>query len=134
MVADILGTGCDVHVLRDPTRGGVGTTLNEIAGQSRAGIRIHEDRLPVRPDVSGVCELLGFDPLYVANEGKCLAVVDGKDAGDIVELMKQQEEGREAVIIGRLEEGSAGRVLINTPIGGSRVITPLHGHPLPRIC
>ena len=74
MVADILGTGCDIHVLRDPTRGGVGTTLNEIADKSKAGIRIYEDRLPVRPAVSGICEILGFDPLYVANEGKLLAL------------------------------------------------------------
>ena len=82
----------------------------------------------------GACEILGLEPLYLANEGKCIAVVEGKEAENILELMRQQEEGRESVIIGRLEEGKAGRVLINTPIGGSRVITPLHGEPLPRIC
>ncbi len=84
--------------------------------------------------VRAACEILGLEPLYLANEGKCLAVVEAAEAENIVELMKQHEEGREAAIIGRLQEGKAGRVLINTPIGGSRVITPLHGVPLPRIC
>ena len=80
MVADILETGCDVHVLRDPTRGGVGTTLNEIALASKVGIRIYEERLPIRPEVAGICDLLGFDPLYVANEGKLLAFVPADQA------------------------------------------------------
>ena len=90
MVADVLKSGCDVHVLRDPTRGGVGTTLNEIAGQSQAGIRIYEAHLPIRPDVAGVCDLLGFDPLYVANEGKLIAVVPGDQADAALAAMKAE--------------------------------------------
>jgi hydrogenase expression/formation protein HypE len=135
LVEAILGQYPDsVRTFRDPTRGGVATTLNEIASASALSIILKEEALPIKAEVRAACEILGLEPLYLANEGKCLAVVDGKQADDILALMKQQEEGREAVIIGRLEEGSAGRVLINTPIGGSRVITPLHGHPLPRIC
>jgi hydrogenase expression/formation protein HypE len=123
-----------VRTFRDPTRGGVATTLNEIAAASSLTIVLQEEALPIRAEVRAACEILGLEPLYLANEGKCLAVVNGADAENILELMKQQDEGKEAVIIGRLEKGKAGRVLINTPIGGSRVITPLHGEPLPRIC
>ncbi len=123
-----------VRTFRDPTRGGVATTLNEIASASALSIALKEEALPIRAEVRAACEILGLEPLYLANEGKCLAVVDGKEADKILELMQQQEEGKDAVIIGRLEEGKAGRVQINTPIGGSRVITPLHGEPLPRIC
>ncbi len=123
-----------VRTFRDPTRGGVATTLNEIASASALSIVLQEEALPIRAEVRAACEILGLEPLYLANEGKCLAVVEADEAENIVELMKQHEEGREAAIIGRLQEGKAGRVLINTPIGGSRVITPLHGVPLPRIC
>ena len=95
---------------------------------------MEEELLPIRAEVRAACEILGLEPLYLANEGKCLAVVDGNEADNIVNLMKQTHEGKDAVIIGRLVDGKAGRVLINTPIGGSRVVTPLHGEPLPRIC
>ena len=123
-----------IRTFRDPTRGGVATTLNEIAAACSLSIVLQEDALPIRAEVRAACEILGLEPLYLANEGKCLAVVEADKAEHIVDLMKEQEEGQGAVIIGRLEEGKAGRVLINTPIGGSRVITPLHGDPLPRIC
>ncbi len=123
-----------VRTFRDPTRGGVATTLNEIASASGLTIVLDEESLPIRAEVRAACEILGLEPLYLANEGKCLAVVAADEADNIVNLMKQCDEGLDAVIIGRLEEGKAGRVLINTPIGGSRVITPLHGEPLPRIC
>jgi hydrogenase expression/formation protein HypE len=95
---------------------------------------MEEERLPIKTEVRAACEILGLEPLYLANEGKCLAVVDPGAADDIVSLMRDTDEGREAVVIGRLIEGKAGRVLINTPIGGARVVTPLHGEPLPRIC
>lgn len=135
LVARILSAHAqNVRTFRDPTRGGVATTLNEIAAASGLTIVLEEELLPIRREVSAACEILGLEPLYLANEGKCLAIVDGKKADEILNLMKQTEEGKEAVIIGRLEEGKAGRVLINTPIGGSRVVTPLHGEPLPRIC
>ena len=123
-----------VRTFRDPTRGGVATTLNEIASASGCSIVMEEELLPIRAEVRASCEILGLEPLYLANEGKCLAVVDGNEADNIVNLMKQTHEGKDAVIIGRLVDGKAGRVLINTPIGGSRVVTPLHGEPLPRIC
>jgi hydrogenase expression/formation protein HypE len=123
-----------LHALRDPTRGGVATSLNEIAAASNLCIIMDEEQLPVHPEVRAACEILGLEPLFLANEGKCLAIVDGGQAEDILELMRSTPEGREAAIIGRLVEGKSGRVLINTPVGGSRVVTPLHGEPLPRIC
>jgi hydrogenase expression/formation protein HypE len=123
-----------VRTFRDPTRGGVATALNEIAAASGLCIEMEEERLPIKAEVRAACEILGLEPLYLANEGKCLAVVDPGAADDIVSLMRHTDEGREAVIIGRLTKGKAGRVLINTPIGGARVVTPLHGEPLPRIC
>jgi len=134
MVADILGTGCDVHVLRDPTRGGVGTTLNEIADQSKVGIRIHEARLPVRPAVSGICELLGFDPLYVANEGKLLAFVPADQAEQVLTVIQQSPYGKDACIIGEVIGDHPGRVFMRTRIGGERIVDMLTGEQLPRIC
>ena len=124
----------DIHVLRDPTRGGVATSLNEIAAASGLSIVMEEELLPIRPEVRAACEILGLESLFLANEGKCLAVVSPDKADDILDSMKSTPEGKEAVIIGKLVEGKAGRVLINTPVGGARVVTPLHGEPLPRIC
>ncbi|MBC2709842.1 MAG: hydrogenase expression/formation protein HypE [Desulfosarcina sp.] len=134
MVADMLSTGCDIHVLRDPTRGGVGTTLNEIAGKSQAGIRIYEDRLPVRPEVSGICELLGFDPLYVANEGKLMAFVPADQADPVLTMIQQSPYGKDACIIGEVIDGHPGRVFMKTRIGGERIVDMLTGEQLPRIC
>ena len=123
-----------VRTMRDPTRGGVATSLNEIAAASGLAIELKDESLPVRPTVRAACELLGLEPLYLANEGKCLVVVDGTKANQALELMRATPEGAEAVIIGIMKQGVAGRVVINTPVGGSRVVTPLHGEPLPRIC
>jgi hydrogenase expression/formation protein HypE len=134
MVADILAGGCDVHVLRDPTRGGVGTTLNEIADKSRVGIRIREADLPVRPAVAGVCALLGFDPLYVANEGKLLAFVPTAQADTVLETIRSSPYGKEACIIGEVVDDHPGRVFMRTRIGGERIVDMLTGEQLPRIC
>ena len=123
-----------VHVLRDPTRGGVATSLNEIAAASKVSIIMEEASLPIRPEVRAACEILGLEALFLANEGKCIIVVDEERADAILELMRTTKEGKDAVIIGRLVDGKPGQVLINTPVGGSRVVTPLHGEPLPRIC
>jgi hydrogenase expression/formation protein HypE len=123
-----------VHVLRDPTRGGVATTLNEVAAASGLEIELREEALPVRPEVRAACELLGLEPLYLANEGKCLVIVSGEAAERALALIRGCPEGREATIIGRLTAGRAGRVVINTPVGGARIVLPLHGIPLPRIC
>jgi hydrogenase expression/formation protein HypE len=123
-----------VRVLRDPTRGGVATSLNEIAANSGLTISIEEESLPIHPEVRAACEILGLEPLYLANEGKCLAVVSPDKAEQALAIMRSCPEGREAAIIGRMSAGKPGRVVINTPVGGSRVVTPLHGMPLPRIC
>lgn len=134
MVHNMLSACRDVHVLRDPTRGGVGTALNEIAEKSKVGIRIFEDRIPVRDDVSGICELLGLDPLYVANEGKLLAFVKPEDTPDVIAVMKGDPLGANACVIGEAVKDHPGRVYLQTPIGGNRIVDMLTGEQLPRIC
>jgi hydrogenase expression/formation protein HypE len=134
MTQKLLSVCKDIHVLRDPTRGGVGTTLNEIAERSNAGILIGEDTIPVKDNVMGVCELLGFDPLYVANEGKLLAFVDKKNARGVLSEMKKDPLGRDAAIIGEVVADHPGRVFLKTRIGGLRAVDMLAGEQLPRIC
>jgi hydrogenase expression/formation protein HypE len=127
-------TGKSIHVLRDPTRGGVGTTLNELAMSSGVGIRIREKDLPIRDDVRGACELLGLDPLYLANEGKLLAFVESEAADSLLAVMRQKEYGENACIIGEVSADHPGQVVLETSIGSARVVDMLHGEPLPRIC
>ncbi len=134
MVKNILAVYPQTHVLRDPTRGGVGTVLNEIAEQSAVGMRIFENKLPVRPEVSGICELLGLDPLYVANEGKLLAFVPAGGADKVLAAIMADEFGRDACIIGEVTPDSPGKVFMQTRIGGSRIVDMLTGEQLPRIC
>ncbi len=134
MVAGILDVSGGVHVLRDPTRGGVGTALNEIAGMSGVGIRIFEDSIPVKNSVSGLCELLGFDPLYVANEGKLLAFVDPDHADLVLSAVRRDRHGKDAAVIGEVVSDHAGRVVMETSIGGERIVDMLSGEQLPRIC
>jgi hydrogenase expression/formation protein HypE len=134
MVQKILAVCPQTHVLRDPTRGGVGTALNEIARQSAVGIKIFEDKLPVRPDVAGICELLGLDPLYVANEGKLIAFVPAGEADRVLAAIVADEFGRDAGIIGEVSPDSPGKVFMQTRIGGSRIVDMLTGEQLPRIC
>ena len=134
MVKSMLAACSDIHVLRDPTRGGVGTALNEIAEKSNIGIRIHEDRIPVNDEVAGMCELLGFDPLYLANEGKLLAFVPQESAEEVLAVMKSNEFGKDAVIIGEVIEEHPRKVFIETRIGGQRMVDMLAGEQLPRIC
>lgn len=134
LVETMLFASHEVHVLRDPTRGGLATTLNEIAQQSEVQITINETSIPVRPAVQSACEMLGFDPLYVANEGKLIAFVSPTDADKILEAMHTDIFGKEAVIIGEVEEKAFGRVLLRTAIGTHRVIGVLSGEMLPRIC
>ena len=123
-----------VHVLRDPTRGGVATTLHEIAAQSGAGIRIEENRLPVAPAVRGACEILGLDPLYVANEGKALAIVAREAADEALALWRDHPLGRDAVAIGEVVTDHPDRVTLRSSIGGLRLVDLLAGEQLPRIC
>ncbi|MFP4159320.1 MAG: hydrogenase expression/formation protein HypE [Desulfobacterales bacterium] len=134
MVEEILSACPGVRVLRDPTRGGVATALNEIALQSDTGIRIREKDLPVRPDVSGLCELLGLDPLYVANEGKLIAAVDPEHAETVLSAMKKNPLGSEACIIGEAVSDNPGVLVMETTIGGERIVDMLTGEQLPRIC
>ena len=134
MVKGVMESGCPVHVLRDPTRGGLGTTLNEIAVQSKVGIRLFEDRLPVRAQVRGLCELLGLDPLYLANEGKLIAIVPEADADKVLNIIRRDEFGKDAVIVGTVTEQDPGWVVLETLIGGTRIVDMLTGEQLPRIC
>jgi hydrogenase expression/formation protein HypE len=134
LVAAMLAASNNIHVLRDPTRGGVASTLNEIARQSQTGILLEELRIPVRPPVRAACEMLGFDPLYIANEGKLLAFVSHDDAGRVLEAMKAMPYGREAVIVGEVIKEPRGRVLLKTVLGTTRILDTLAGELLPRIC
>jgi len=135
MVKAILAkTKKDIHVLRDPTRGGVGTSLNEVAEKSSVGMIINEEKIPVKDEVASACELLGFDPLYIANEGKLLAFVGPDLADEILSTIRENEYGKDAVIIGEVISDNPGRVIMKTRIGGTRIIDMLSGEQLPRIC
>ena len=134
LVSDMLEVSRNIHVLRDPTRGGVATALNEVANQSAVGIELEESNLPVRPEVNAACELLGLDPLYVANEGKVLVLVAPEDADLVLNKMRQHPLGRESCIIGRVVSEHPGRVILHTCIGGRRIVDMLSGEQLPRIC
>ena len=130
----ILSAAPGVRVLRDPTRGGVATTLNEFVEGTARGIELEEARIPVRPQVQAVCDMLGLDPLYCANEGKLLAVVAPADADKVLAAMKSHELGTDAAIIGEVTERYPGKLTMRTAFGGSRVLQKLSGAQLPRIC
>jgi hydrogenase expression/formation protein HypE len=124
----------EVKFMRDPTRGGVATVLNELAGKTGFGIEIEESALPVRNSVKAMCELLGFDPLHVANEGKVLIVASAECASDILGAMKEHEEGKDCAIIGRIVNDHHAKVVLKNQTGGHRIIDSLSGDQLPRIC
>jgi len=134
LVADMLKASPDIHALRDPTRGGLATSLNELARQSKVSIRIEEKAIPVREEVLAACEMLGFDPLYVANEGKMIAIVPPQDADKVLKAMRQNKYGKEAVIIGEVMGENPGRVVMKTVLGSWRIVDMLVGDLLPRIC
>jgi hydrogenase expression/formation protein HypE len=134
MVREMFAVSDNVHVLRDPTRGGVGTALNEIAEKSRVGIKIYEDKIPMKKVVGGACELLGFDPLYLANEGKLLAFVSDEDADAVLAAITVNSYGKDAAVIGEVVADHAGSVIMETRIGGERIVDMLAGEQLPRIC
>jgi len=134
LVAEILETSASIHCLRDPTRGGLATTLNEFAEQSQVGIRIEEESIPINKAVLAACELLGFDPLYVANEGKLAAVVTPSDADKVLAKMRQNQYGTEATIIGEVVNEHPGKVVMKTRLGSSRIVDMPVGELLPRIC
>lgn len=134
MIQRLLEALPTVHTLRDPTRGGLATTLNEIALQSKVEIRLQEDRIPVHSVVSDGCSFLGLDPLYLANEGKCICIVPENLAEQALAIMRSFPEGAEAAIIGNVSGENPGRVSMRTQIGGSRILSMLEGEQLPRIC
>ena len=135
LVSKMIGeAGGEIHALRDPTRGGVATTLNEFAESCGLGIKIYEDRIPVQSGVKGACELLGLDPLYVANEGKLIAVVSKDSSQGLLSCMKKDTYGQNTEIIGEVVDEPAGVVFLVTRIGGTRVVDMLTGEQLPRIC
>jgi hydrogenase expression/formation protein HypE len=134
MVAAMLAASRDIHVLRDPTRGGVGTSLNEIAQKSAVGIKIIEENLPLKKQVVGICELLGFDPLYLANEGKLLAFVEARALEAVMDAVRASPYGQDAAVIGEVIADHPGQVVMQTRVGGQRILDMLTGEQLPRIC
>jgi hydrogenase expression/formation protein HypE len=134
LIAVMRDSGAEIHVLRDPTRGGLATTLNEIAQQSGIGMMLQEKALPVRPAVNAACEFLGLDPLYVANEGKIVAICAENDAEKLLAAMQTHPLGADAAIIGRVHEDAHHFVQMTTGFGGKRIVDWLSGEQLPRIC
>jgi hydrogenase expression/formation protein HypE len=134
LVADMLAASGDIHCLRDPTRGGLATTLNELAGQSAVGMRLREADIPVRPEVHAACELLGLDPLYVANEGKLVCICAAEAADTLLAAMRSHPLGIDAACIGQVVEDAQGFVRMETAFGGQRMVDWLAGEQLPRIC
>jgi hydrogenase expression/formation protein HypE len=129
LTASLAELGPQLRWMRDPTRGGLATALNELAGSTRLAVRLDEEAIPVRPEVAGAAEILGIDPLYVANEGKLLAVVAAEAADEALGML-----GGDAAIVGELAADPPGLVLLDTVLGGSRIVDMLVGDPLPRIC
>jgi hydrogenase expression/formation protein HypE len=134
LVAAMLKVTRSIHAMRDPTRGGLATSLNEIAARSCIGIAIDEEAVPVKPEVEQACEMLGFDPFYVANEGKLVAFIPEAEAGPVLRAMKRAPHGQLSAVIGRVIAENQGMVILNTRVGGQRILSPLSGELLPRIC
>ncbi len=134
LVEAMLGAGGEIRCMRDPTRGGLSSALNEIAAQSHVGMAIEEEKILVREEVRGACELLGLDPLYVANEGKLVAIVAPEGAAEILDAMQKQPLGLDAQWIGTVTESNAGLVTMRTALGTTRIVDMLSGDQLPRIC
>lgn len=135
LVNDLLETfGSKIHLFRDPTRGGLASVLSEIATDINQGITISENKIPLEKQVAAACEILGLDPLYVANEGVFLAIVEADIADAVVELMRKDDKGKNAVCIGEITSDHPMKVVMNSSIGGKRIVTPLIGEQLPRIC
>lgn len=134
LIDSMLQVSTDIHVLRDATRGGVAAVLNEIAEASNVSIKLSEKSIPVKDEILGVCEFLGLDPLYIANEGKICAFVSEEHAAEVLEAMKKHHLGINSSIIGRVVEDSSNRVYIDTVVGGQRIVDMPSGQQLPRIC
>ena len=134
LVAAMIAAKIDIHVLRDPTRGGVTSALTEIAQTAKIGMLLNESSIPISEEVKGACEILGLDPLYVANEGKVLAIVATEDADRLLQVLRSNSLGREAAVIGEVVNEHPGLIMMKTRVGGTRVVDMLSGEQLPRIC
>jgi len=134
LVHAVLAVGTDIHVLRDPTRGGISSALSEIALSAHVGISLDEASIPISEEVKGACEILGLDPLYVANEGKFLAIVAAEEVAPVLAAMRAHPLGEKAAVIGSVTDDHRGFVFMKTRIGGTRVVEMLSGEQLPRIC
>ena len=134
LVAAMIAAAPGIRCMRDPTRGGLASTLNEIARQSGVSMCLDESAIPVHSEVAAACELLGLDPLYVANEGKLVAVVAAEDSARVLDAMRGHPKGREAAVIGEVGAGAPGLVEMETRFGGRRIVDWLAGEQLPRIC
>ncbi len=134
LISEMLYVSKNIHVMRDPTRGGIASTLNEIASSANVGINIYENKIPINEEVNGACEILGLDPLYIANEGKIIAIVAKEDVNKILEIMRKNEFGMDSQIIGEVTDENKGTVVMKTTIGSSRIVDMISGEQLPRIC
>ncbi len=134
LIEHCLATGADIRFMRDATRGGIAAVLSELAEKTNRGIELFEEAIPIREETSGLCDLLGFDPLYVANEGKVIIVVPEKESRNVLALLRSHPDGMESSIIGTVTEKHAGTVVLNTSIGGRRIVDIPAGTQLPRIC
>jgi len=134
LTVEMLKASSEIRCMRDPTRGGLSSALNEIATQSNVGIELEESSIPVREEVKGACEMLGLDPLYVANEGKLVAIVEHTVADEVLAAMRRHPLARQAQIIGRVQQKNAGLVMMRTTLGTTRIVDMLAGDQLPRIC
>ena len=134
MIKDILNNGCNIKFMRDATRGGIANILCELTENSGISIEIDESKVPIKESVRGMCELLGFDPFYVANEGKVIIIASAEDAGRVIEIMKTNEFGKNCAVIGEITDNQNGKTVLKTEIGGKRIIEMLAGEQLPRIC
>jgi hydrogenase expression/formation protein HypE len=134
MLAEVLDHTTGVRIMRDPTRGGLATTLVEIAEDFQVTMKINELDLPVREEVHGVCDLLGFDPLYLANEGKAIIIVANQEKEKVLDILREYPEGKDAVVIGSVIGKEKGQLLLETPLGSKRLLTRLSGTMFPRIC
>ena len=134
LIQEMLKVCPDIHCMRDATRGGLATVLNEFASSSKVAIQLDQTKIPVREEVRGVCEILGLDPLYLANEGKLVAIVSAEDADQLIETMQKHSAGKDSSIIGKVEASPQGKVILSTGFGGDRIIDMLVGEQLPRIC
>lgn len=134
LVEAMFETGAEIHAMRDPTRGGLAASLNELATSSRASITVDEEAIPIDPDVAAACEILGFDPLHLANEGKLVAFVPERDAESVLAAMRSVAQGAGARRIGVVDDATPGRVAIRTPLGATRLVDMPAGELLPRIC